>query len=814
MQMNILHSRTDPGLLTRLRQMLESSVRADFAVGYFFISGFERIGDQLNDLERVRILVGRTDRPVLEAVAAGLQQSEPLQQRIQSDDLVRRRDRAGIAGGAVAQIADGVSLQPQTEEARNWVANLRNLISSGKLDVRTYPRSPLHAKAYLCWYPEEHADPGSAVVGSSNLTLAGFEGNTELNVRVTGDAEMNALGEWFEALWDDSEDIGPALVAELDRSWALARTPPYHVYLKSLLELYGDEDQIRELPELTRPVELANFQLDAVRQALAMIDAHGGCYIGDVVGLGKTYVGSEILRQLRFSYPLDGPPLILCPAGLIPMWERFNERFSLGASVVSHSMIAASGQPEFDEELGEYLEPAPPERGTVLTERFPNRGPVLIDEAHNFRNLNQRRRGLIEFLESGDHKLVLLSATPQNLGPLDIYRQLQLFLDRYDHGLPLEPVDLEEYFANARRWLDYRTANGSYMAEYRQWERDSGGLAPPIPPPRPEVPYADIAEILRPVFVRRRRRDIAELYGDSATIEGQPVRFPEPRLANVEYRLDRVYARAGSFEQLTAELARHQAARYHISRYLRSECADRSEYDGLRRARDRVAGLTRVLLLKRLESSVAAFASTLESLIRSNRNFRSSLNQGFVPVGKIASRLLSGQEFSAAEALAILSREESESSAAFPADDFEIEQWIDDLDSDFQVLSGLLERVREIGPGHDDKLASLREFLQRPDVESGKVLIFSEAETTIDYLYAQLNPGGRDPSIARLSGANRSEAADIVTRFSPDPICRQGVQSQSHRFAFCWPPTSSRKGRTCRTAVAYSITICTGIQSA
>lgn len=138
-------------------------------------------------------------------------------------------------------------------------------------------------------------------------------------------------------------------------------------------------------------------------------------------------------------------------------------------------------------------------------------------------------------------------------------------------------------------------------------------------------------------------------------------------------------------------------------------------------------------------------------------------------MGTVASRLLSDQEFSAEETLAILAQEESGRSTAFPASDFETGQWTEDLDSDFQILSGLLDRVRRIGPDHDDKLAALREFLEQPEVESGKILIFSEAETTINYLYEQLNPGGKDPSVARLSGANRSEAAAIVTRFSPGP---------------------------------------------
>ena len=124
---------------------------------------------------------------------------------------------------------------------------LRNLVAEGKVEVRTYLRSPLHAKAYLCWY-DNHAEPGAAVVGSSNLTLAGFEGNTELNVRVSGDAEMAALKEWFDDLWDESEDISDALVTELDRSWALDDTPPYHVYLKALHELYSSEIGGGDLP--------------------------------------------------------------------------------------------------------------------------------------------------------------------------------------------------------------------------------------------------------------------------------------------------------------------------------------------------------------------------------------------------------------------------------------------------------------------------------------------------------------------------------------------------------------------------------------
>ena len=719
--MNILHASTDPDLLTRLREMIDSSARADIAVGYFFISGFGPVGETLSKLNKVRILVGRADRPVLEAVAAGLQQPDALRARLDADGLVQRRERPVIARDAVDRIADGVALLPQTSDSQRSVALLRDMVASGRAEVRAYRRSPLHAKAYLCWY-DDHAEPGAAVVGSSNLTLAGFSGNTELNVRVTGDAEMTALREWFDALWEDSEDIGDDPRASLELSWALARTPPYLVYLKALYELYGGGAGAEDLPLPPGDEGLANFQLDAVRRGLAMIDVHGGCYIGDVVGLGKTFIGSELLRQLQFSYPNDGRPLILCPAGLVPMWQSFNERFQLGAEVVSHGMIVPSGEPEFDEELGRYVNAEPPARGIVLSQEYADRGPVLVDEAHNFRNRNRRSEGLREYLEGGDHKVVLLSATPQNLGPMDIYRQLSLFLDDTEHGLRIEPLNLEAYFSNAQKWIEYRVAYENYRAEHEAWERDRPTATPPLPPTEPNVPRAGIEQVLAPVFIRRRRRDIRDLYGDTATVAGRPVQFPEPTLENVDYRLDRVYARTGAFEEITAALEEHEAARYQASKYLRPDYRERAEYRGLLRARDRIAGLMKVLLLKRLESSVAAFRSTIDSLIRSNRHFREALEAGYVPVGATATRLLAGQGFDPDELLEILQQEEESGGrgGAHPAGHFDTQDWIADLDADHEVLHGLAERVRNITPDDDDKLRALRGFLERPEVRAGE----------------------------------------------------------------------------------------------
>jgi len=514
--MNILHASTDPTLLERLKQMLGSSVRADIAVGYLFVSGFNAVADEIVALEGVRILVGRTDRQTLEEVARGVQQAEAVRARVEGDELVRRSERPRVGAASVQEIAEGVALLPQTDEAQRDVCRLRDLIGSGRVTIRTYPKGMLHAKAYLCWY-RDHAEPGSAIVGSSNFTLAGFTGNTELNVRVTGDAEMAALREWFDALWNESVDVTNDVAVELARSWALAQTPPYHVYLKALYELYRDEIGVPELEPSRQGIpELANFQLDAVRRGLRMVEQHGGCFIGDVVGLGKTYIGAELVRQLQFTEPRGSHPLIICPAGLMPMWETISERFGLGAEVVSMSAIVPPPAARWDEEAGVYLDDEPAERGVDLLATYPNRGVVLVDEVHNFRNPDSRRyAALSSYLQNGEHKVVLLSATPQNLGPADIYHQLRLFLDDLDHGLDLEPLHLGDYFRAVQHWYRHRIDLENWQQDLLHWQNEGAGrrgarMPPPQPPAPPREPYATIEQVLNPTFIGGAGRISAE----------------------------------------------------------------------------------------------------------------------------------------------------------------------------------------------------------------------------------------------------------------------------------------------------------------
>ena len=105
--------------------------------------------------------------------------------------------------------------------------------------------------------------------------------------------------------------------------------------------------------------KLFEFQTAAVQIAAHHLNRRGGVLIGDVVGLGKTLMGTALARIFEDDYNLE--TLILCPKNLVKMWEEYRDEYRLRARVLSISRVIA--------ELPEL-------RRYQL---------VLIDESHNLR---------------------------------------------------------------------------------------------------------------------------------------------------------------------------------------------------------------------------------------------------------------------------------------------------------------------------------------------------------------------------------------------------------------------------------------------
>ena len=733
--MTILHAHSDPQFTEHLRSVLAEANgqphSVDIAVGYFYVSGFTQVADLLATRPgKVRILIGRTDTPTRQEIAAGYNPSEPASGYHAGQN---RRQEVDIRDATLDNVGRNAAAQPQDHASEAGIKSLAGLIADGKVDVRAYVKDRMHAKAYI-GYTGFTANPGTAIIGSTNFSTAGFTGNTELNYPVTHGGDITEIRDWFERLWNESEPVSEKVTEQLRNSWPLATPEPYLIYLKVVYELYG-HTLGEELPITTEPpVELTDFQQDAVAAGLVMLEKHGGCYIADVVGMGKTYVGAEILRRLSITERDAGDPLIICPASLREMWERECGRFGLhDADVLSRGRLTEAN-----------LDPIKGDRS--LQKMLRNAGPVLIDEAHGFRNNSQRRRVLLNLLKGAKaHKVILLSATPQNLAPTDILRQLELFLDPNRHELPGIPGNLSQYFP-----ADVADAD----------------------PQR-------IAGVLQHVLIRRRRRDIQENY-PNAMLNGQPIQFPETNLSNLEYNLGNAYKKAGGIEEITRLLKQYKAARYRPGKYLHEDRKDRPEYANIARSqRGNLAGIMITNLWKRLESSIPAFQSTLDVLIDSNLRFRDQILNGTVSKDE-------GVQDSE-EALTVdlpndadsdtdeLDREEDYiviREQTYRAEDFKRPEWLDDLDADHWTLTAISNALKNVkadpaGDASDDaKLHEIKSFVKSSDVAGDKLLIFTESKVTANYLHKQLMADNPGVSIDILMGGD-SRSARKVARFSP-----------------------------------------------
>jgi late competence protein required for DNA uptake (superfamily II DNA/RNA helicase) len=174
--------------------------------------------------------------------------------------------------------------------------------------------------------------------------------------------------------------------------------------------LEGDEDtDILWDDEITK--KLADFQKVAVRQAVQIVKDFGGAFVADVVGLGKSYIGTAIVKH--FERTEHARPLVICPAPLVEMWERYNEVYQLNARVLSMGYLR-----EGDNGLANIL---------LDDVKYRDRDFVLIDESHNFRYPDTQRYKVVQsFLASGK-RCCFLTATPRNKSAWDVYHQIKLF---------------------------------------------------------------------------------------------------------------------------------------------------------------------------------------------------------------------------------------------------------------------------------------------------------------------------------------------------------------------------------------------------
>ena len=196
---------------------------------------------------------------------------------------------------------------------RAVLERVTRLFESDSVAVRRYIRRFLHGKAYVIGELNDAGSPigaGAALVSSANLTQGGLTANLELGmVHYQPNVVGMALG-WYQRLWNDAQDFREELL-ELLRPPSL-ESDPQTVFLRALLELYeGELDDDVPVSDLNA---LTAFQRDGLARAKRILDRYGGVLYADGVGMGKTEVGVQFIRE--HTRDLGQHVLVISPAQL------------------------------------------------------------------------------------------------------------------------------------------------------------------------------------------------------------------------------------------------------------------------------------------------------------------------------------------------------------------------------------------------------------------------------------------------------------------------------------------------------------------
>ena len=751
-------------LVDHIKRILSSTEAARFAVGYFFLSGLTSIAERLASVKELKLLIGNTtNRETLEQLAEGYRRLEMVADKVEEQSYPKRSEVTQMAIKTAENLRTSVELMDQTDEAETLVKVMVRMIEEKRLKVRVYTKGRMHAKAYIFDYGDvfdllgnklDRHEDGIAIVGSSNLTLAGVTHNTELNVMVQGNSNHAELVRWFDDLWEESQDFDESLMNEMKQSWAVALVRPYDIYMKTLYALVkdrleGEDDKdILWDDEITR--RLADFQKVAVRQAQQMIRDYGGAFVADVVGLGKSYIGAAIVKH--FERTDHARPLIVCPAPLVEMWERYNEVYQLNARVLSTGYLREDEQSAVNILLDDV--------------KFRDRDFVLVDESHNFRYPDTQRYKVMQAFLETRRRCCFLTATPRNKSAWDVYYQIKLFHQDDKTDLPVTPPDLKEYFKLV------------------------------------EKGEKKLPDLLANILIRRTRNHILRWYGsDSVThqpvdrsrfkeyldgtrrayvlVAGKHQFFPKRELETIEYSIEDTYQ--GLYQELRGYLGKSPKslaaktqpvktpsdaltyARYGLWHYVVAEKQRQEPYASLHRAGGNLRGLIRVLMFKRFESSVYAFQETVRRLLTVHQRFLEALDQGIVPAGDAAQAILYEpnleEEQDMVEALRGVSQK-------YPAKDFDLERLRKHIEQDIRLLKKMLGLVEPITPDQDAKLQTLIQRLGQAPLKDGKRLIFTQYADTARYLFENLNPGAKRDDIEVIFSGDKSKAR-VVGRFAP-----------------------------------------------
>jgi SNF2 family DNA or RNA helicase len=516
--------------------------------------------------------------------------------------------------------------------------------------------------------------------------------------------------------------------------------------------------------------------------------------LADSVGLGKTYSALAVIKYYELR---NHRVLVLCPKKLRDNWTVYlaqnnselnpflKDRFAY--TVLSHTDLSRdSGRVDGVD---------------LATLNWGNFDLIVIDESHNFRNNTKGRydkdgnlirksrydRLMDDIIKAGvKTKVLLLSATPVNNDLKDLRTQVYFVTEGRDAAFS------QSFGIHSIK--DTLTIAQRTFTEWakRSGEKDARDLM--------ERLSAGFFTLLDELTIARSRKHIQKYCRASIAKIGQ---FPKRKKPESIFSDIDIKGRFLSYDRLNDEIDNYQLSLYSPSRYVlepfkaQYDIGNVSNFSQENRERFLI-GMMKVNFLKRLESSVHAFAITMERTV--------------AKIEDLEARLRAFQQHQDAKVTDIQpdifaepGEEDDELAEAFQVGTklkyemahLDVAAWLQDLARDKQQLSLLADAAQAVDVGRDAKLAELKKRIEykvrHPSTnmlgeENRKVIVFCAFADTAAYLYEQLEAWARQQlgvHIALVSGGTRpnrstfgrAEFTHILTNFAPRAKQRAKMKS-------------------------------------
>lgn len=713
-------------------------------VGFFRSSGYFKLRKELGDISEIKILVG-----------------------INIDDIFRKHNKALLMLSDEDKakeiynkdFKEDIINAEYAPEVENGILQMCEDLVSGRLQMRIHATKNLHAKFYLC-LPQNHNEnsDGWVIMGSSNISDSGLgikqPPQYELNVAMKDYDDVKYCSDEFWTLWNEAIPLTAEDIDKYKKKTYLGYQPtPYELYIKVLIDTFGDQVEDDFSIQLPDGVKDLKYQRDAVIQGYQMLMQHNGLFLADVVGLGKTMIATMIAKRFVESNGKNTNILVIYPPALEDNWK---DTFKLFGIYKKAQFITNGSLSKILEGRDQYKD----------KEDF---DLIIVDEAHGFRSDSSGKYDELQkickspcmntgLLKSLQKKVMLLSATPLNNRPDDLLNLLLLFQNSQSctiDGIP----NLKGFFA-------------PLIDQYKKLmrERDQRDVTSEV-----DKIYEQIRnKVIDKVTVRRTRHNILNDPDYKADIESQGIIFPKILPPNeLEYSMshdtnDRFYE---TLKQLTDGKSDTNPngnglnyARYRAVEFLKPEY--RTKYKNAAHIGQTLAGIYRVHMVKRLESSFYAFKKSLRTLLNITEDMIKMFEENKVIIApdlKVKDLQAKNMELDEIIEYAVSKGYVAED-IVFTADAF-TPDFLEMLHHDRDILKKLnadWDKENE-DPKFDKFKENLtRNFFDKKINPSGKLVLFSESVDTLNYLYERLTKElGRD-DVLMVTAANRNRLVQTI----------------------------------------------------